>query len=164
MSCSLSNGFALRGWCAVFSGLGLLFFVAGCGGGKIDAKASAEAEHIGHVGELISQFQNANAGNNPKNIEELKDWALKNGKAEEKDFVSTRDNELYVIEPMGMMRGGGRDMSFMAAKLPVIVHEAKGKNGKKFVLQGSSTQGSEMDDDGVKYMTQGRDDNKIKGK
>jgi hypothetical protein len=163
MFCSYLNGLTLRGWSVRFGpvvgGLGFIFFLVGCGGGKIDAKASAEAGHIGNIGKLISQFQTANSGNNPKNIEELKDWAIKNGKAEEKDFVSTRDNEMYVIEPMGMMKGMP-----MAAKAPVIVHEAKGKDGKKFVLQGGSTVGSEMDDDGLKYMTGGRDDTKMKGK
>src|SRR5207245_2287587 len=107
-----------------------------------------------------SEFKSANAGNNPKNIEELKSWAIKNGKAEDKDFESTRDHETYVIEPMAMMRGGGTggDMSFMAAKMPVILHEAKGKNGKKYVVQGSNPVGNEMTDDGLNNLTKGRAD------
>jgi hypothetical protein len=132
--------------------------VLGCGG-KSGPTTSAEAEHIGKVGELIGQFQAANSGNNPKNIDELKAWAIKNGKAEEQDFISTRDHELYVIEPMAMMRAGGQpgmNMGPMASKLPVILHEAKGENGKKFVVQGDDSMGSEMDDDALKYLTKGR--------
>jgi hypothetical protein len=143
-------------------GILLLAQVLGCGG-KSGPTTSAEAEHIGKVGELIGQFQAANAGNNPKNIDELKAWAIKNSKAEEQDFVSTRDHEPYVIEPMAMMRSGGMaggmpgmDMGGMASKLPVILHEAKGVNGLKFVVQGSASQGNEMDEDGLKYLTKGR--------
>jgi hypothetical protein len=140
-------------------GILLLAQVLGCGG-KSGPTTSAEAEHIGKVGVLIGQFQAANAGNNPKNIDELQAWAIKNGKAEEQDFISTRDHEPYVIEPMAMMRGGqpgpATDMGAMASKLPVILHEAKGKNGRKFVVQGSASQGNEMDEDGLKYLTKGR--------
>jgi hypothetical protein len=138
-----------------FGAILLVALVSGCGS-KAGPSSSAEAEHIGKVGMLIGQFQAANAGNNPKNIDELKAWALKNGKAEEQDFISTRDHELYVIEPMAMMRMGGMDMGAMASKMPVILHEAKGKNNLKFVIHGSSSSGSEMDDDGLKYLTQGR--------
>src|SRR5712692_3723269 len=84
-----------------FSVLFLAATLVGCGGGA-GSTTSAEAEHIGKVGALIGEFKSANSGNNPKNIEQLKEWAIQNGKAEEKDFVSTRDNEPYVIEPMAM--------------------------------------------------------------
>ena len=87
----------------------------------------------------------------------MKDWAIKNGKAEESDFVSTRDKEPYIIEPMGMTRMQGMDVGPMASKLPMIIHETAGKNGMKFVVQGSATLGSEMSDEGLKYLTKGRD-------
>jgi len=149
---------------AKIAALLLASLIFGCGRGGSDQNTSAEAEHIGKVGQLITEFKSANSGNNPKNIDELKNWAIKNGKAEEKDFISTRDNELYVIEPMGMMRGAGPpgDPSFMAASMPVILHEAKGKNGKKFVVTGSGSLGSEMSDDGLKGLTKGRSDINMK--
>jgi hypothetical protein len=138
--------------------ISVLFLAAalvGCGGGS-GPSTSGESEHIGKVGTLIGEFKSANAGNNPKNIEQLKDWAIKNGKAEDKDFVSTRDKELYAIEPMAMTRGAGAgDMSMMAGKMPVILHEAKGQNGKKYVVQGTGTQGSEMEDKALEYLIKG---------
>ncbi len=133
----------------------LVCLVSGCGA-KSGPTTSPEAEHIGKVGELIGQFQADNAGSNPKNIDELKAWAIKNGKAEEQDFISTRDHEPYVIEPMAMMRMQGMGMGAMGSKLPVILHEAKGMNGLKFVVQGSASRGDEMDEDGLKYLTKGR--------
>jgi hypothetical protein len=141
-------------------------FTFGCGKGGSGGVSSEEAEHIGHVGALIGEYKSANAGNNPKNIDDLKNWAINNGKAEEKDFVSTRDKEQYVIEPMAMMRGGGPggDMSFMAAKLPVILHESKGVKGKKFVVQGTSPLGNEMSDEGLNTLTKGRGDKNLKPK
>jgi hypothetical protein len=138
--------------------ISVLFLVAalaGCGGGS-GSTTSAEAEHIAKVGALIGEFKSANSGSNPKNLEELKNWAIKNGKAEEKDFVSTRDKEPYAIEPMAMTRGAGAgDMSMMAGKMPVILHEAKGQNGKKYVVQGTGTQGSEMEDKALEYLIKG---------
>jgi hypothetical protein len=142
--------------------ISLLFLAAALVGckGESGSTSSVEAEHIGKVGGLISEFKSANSGNNPKNIEELKNWAINQGKAEEKDFVSTRDKEQYVIEPMAMMRGGGMggDMSFMAAKMPVILHEAKGIKGKKYVVQGTTPVGTEMPDEGLNNLTKGRAD------
>jgi hypothetical protein len=133
----------------------------GCGKGGSTSSSSEEAEHIGKVGALITEFKSANAGNNPKSIEELKTWAINNGKAEDKDFISTRDKEPYVIEPMAMMRGGG---GMMASKMPLIVHESKGVNGKKYVLQGTATVGSEMSEGGLNTFTKGRDDKSIKAR
>ncbi len=151
----------LKGFCQVadFAGpvkVAILLLVScfvGCGGGGSGPGVSGEAEHIGKVGQLIGDFKSDNSGNNPKNIDELKDWAIKNGKAEEKDFVSTRDKKPYVIEPMAMMRGGGPAGDFMAQKMPVVLHEVEGKNGKKYVVQGSATLGTEMEDKGLDYLT-----------
>jgi hypothetical protein len=138
-------------------------FMIGCGSGGSGAGSSTEAEHIGKVGTLIAEFKSANAGNNPKNIDELKNWAIKNGKAEDKDFVSTRDKEPYVIEPMAMTRTGtGGTGGMMAAKMPLVVHESTGKNGKKFVVQGSVPTGSEMSEAGLQSITKGRDEKSMK--
>jgi hypothetical protein len=137
----------------------VIFFVScmvGCGSGASGPGTSMEAEHIGKVAQLIGDFKSANSGNNPKNIEDLKNWAINNGKAEEKDFLSTRDKKEYVIEPMAMMRGAGPGGEFMAQKMPVVLHEAEGKNGKKFVIQGTAPIGSEMSDEGLNSLTKGR--------
>jgi hypothetical protein len=152
---------------AAFLRLSVLFLAAatfGCSKGGSGAGSSEEAEHIGHIGALIGEYKSANQGNNPKNIDDLKHWAIQNGKAEEKDFISTRDKEEYVIQPMAMMRGGGAggDMSMMAGKMPVILHESKGKNGKKYVVQGSSPVGSEMSEEGLNSLTKGRSDKNMK--
>jgi hypothetical protein len=140
-------------------GAAVLFFgvfMVGCGGSSGPSQ-SPEAAHIGKVGQLITDFKAANRGTNPKNLNELKTWAVKNGKAEDVDFVSTRDNEPYVLEPQAMSRGGMASTSTlaMAPKTPVILHEATGKNGKKFVVQGLAMEGSEMSDEGLKYLTHG---------
>jgi hypothetical protein len=131
--------------------------VIGCGSGSSPAD-SPEAAHIGKVGQLITDFKAANSGNNPKTIDELKNWAVKNGKGDEPDFVSTRDKEPYVMEPLGMSRGGAGVMS----RGPLVIHEAKGKNGKKFVVQGAAPLGSEMSDEGLHYLTRGPGDKKTR--
>ena len=138
----------------------LVVVALGCGGsGPVE---SPEAGHIGKVGQLATEFKNVNSGNNPKNIDELKSWAVKNGKAEDSDFVSTRDHEPYMLDAQFMSRGGGTAAKTMASKGPLIIHEATGKNGKKFVVQGVAPQGSEMSEEGLKYLTRGPGDHKSK--
>jgi hypothetical protein len=133
----------------------------GCGGSG--PSESPEAAHIGKVGQLATEFKNANSGNNPKNIDELKSWAEKNGKADGTDFVSTRDHEPYVLDSQFMSRGGGTAAArTMASRGPLVIHEASGKNGKKFVVQGVVPQGSEMSEEGLKYLTRGPGDHKGK--
>ncbi len=136
----------------------LLFpFVIGCGGGSRPGE-SPEAAHIGKIAQLITEFKSANSGNNPKNLDELKNWAVKNGKGDDPDFVSTRDKEPYVIEHQAMSRGGAT----AASRGPLIVHEAKGKNGMKFVVGGAAPIGSEMSDEGLHYLTRGPTDKKTR--
>jgi len=136
-------------------------FMFGCSRGGSGAGSSEEAEHIGKLSGLITEFKSANSGNNPRSIDELKTWAINSGKGEDKDFVSTRDKEPYVIEPMVTMPGAG---SAMASKMPVIIHESKGKDGKKYVVQGAAPVGSEMTEEGLKTFTKGRTDKSIKAK
>ncbi|HEV3203898.1 MAG TPA: hypothetical protein VGY77_05930, partial [Gemmataceae bacterium] len=59
----------------------LASLILGCGSGGSGTGLSPEAKHIGKVGALIGEFKSANSGNNPKNIDELKNWAIKKGKA-----------------------------------------------------------------------------------
>jgi hypothetical protein len=150
-------------WSVGFCAFLLISLVSGCGG-KLQKADSTEAAHIGKVGQILGQFKTAHQGANPKNIDDLRDWAIKNGKGEDSDFVSTRDKQPYVIEPMAMMRMQGMDMGFMASKLPVIVHETTGKNGMRYVLEGSSTLGSEMNEEGLKYLTKGKEMREMKDK
>lgn len=137
--------------------------IIGCGRGSAPAE-SPEAAHIGKVGQLVNDFKAANNGNNPKNLNDLKNWAVKNGKGDDTDFVSSRDHEPYVIEPQAMARGGSPTAigsttamraGAMTAKGPLIIHEAAGKNGRKFVVQGVAPVGSEMSDEGLQYLTHG---------
>ncbi len=133
----------------------LLGFAIGCGGSQPPLE-SPEAAHIGKVAELVSEFKTANKGNNPKTIDDLKNWAVNAGKGDDKDFVSTRDHEPYVIEHQAMSRGrGGITSAPMASQGPVIIHEATGKNGRKFVVRGVIPQASEMSDEGLQYLTHG---------
>ena len=107
-------------------------FLSGCGkgGGGSGALQSGEAEHIGKVNQFIVEYKKAHSGNDPKNIEEVKDWAIKEGKAEEKDFISTRDKKLYVLEAMSPPGGPPG----MRMKMPMILHEAEGVKGNKYVV------------------------------
>jgi hypothetical protein len=77
--------------------------------------------HIKKVADLAIQFRSdtAHKGKVPKDLDELKAWAVKAGKAEEADFNSTRDNEPYVLIPSGM---------------EVIVHEKTGQDGRKWMM------------------------------
>jgi hypothetical protein len=118
----------------------------GCGGGS-QPKESTEATHLNKIGAICEEYKQAKKVY-PTTLEELKSWAVENGKAQESDFKSTRDNEFYVIEPMGMMgspktKGG-----------PVIIREATGKNGLKFVYaQTVGGRASEMGEASLGYMT-----------
>jgi hypothetical protein len=131
--------------------------IIGCGRGSAPTE-SPEAAHIGKVGQLATDFKATNSGNNPKNLDELKNWAIKTGKGDDTDFVSTRDHEPYVLEAQAMSRGGGTTAMKagpMTTKGPLIIHEATGKNGRKFVVQGVAPLGSEMSDEGLQYLTHG---------
>jgi hypothetical protein len=54
----------------------------------------------------------------PASITELKDWAIKEGKATEADFISPRDHELY-----GLTTG----------MTGITLYEQAGRNGKVFL-------------------------------
>src|SRR5438067_7994843 len=80
-----------------------LLSAAGCGGSS-NPNENPEAAHIKKVAALIPEYATAHEGNPPADIEQLKSWAVQNGKAEDKDFLSTRDKEPYVIA----VTGGGK--------------------------------------------------------
>jgi hypothetical protein len=71
---------------------GLAVTVAGCGGPK--AVSDADKKHFLHVVELSQEYQTAN-NKKANSITELKDWAIKEGKASDEDFISPRDKKPY---------------------------------------------------------------------
>jgi hypothetical protein len=115
----------------------------GCGGGKNPIASDPEVAHIVKVAELVKEYETAK-GIPPESIEQLKTWALKEGKAQDSEFVSTRDKEAYVLE----VSGGGKPMKGSQ----MMVHEATGKNKKKFMAMGGSSVATEKDDAYFGYM------------
>jgi len=98
----------------------LIAWAAGCGrSAQGPGHEAAEAEHIRKVPGLVAMYVAA-VKKQPASIEEVRDWAVKEGKASESDFTSTRDNEPYGIanSPMGY-----------------VVYEKTGKNGKCYLMR-----------------------------
>ena len=95
----------------------LLLLVVGCGGSKGPSE-SAEAEHLRRVGGLVAQYTNATK-KQPARIDEVRDWAVKAGKAGADDFASTRDKQLYTSAFTGTA---------------LMVHEQTGESGKCYLL------------------------------
>jgi hypothetical protein len=117
----------------------LLFLVSGLigckGGGPGSQGKDPEEAHIVKVAGLIKDYEDAHNGVGPGDLDQLKDWALKEGKAQDNDFVSTRDKQPYEISvPGGKPKKG----------VQVSVREAKGKNGLKFMASSGSTAATEM--------------------
>jgi hypothetical protein len=59
----------------------------------------------------------------PKSIDEVKDWAVKEGKGQEDDFSSTRDKQPYGIAAGAEGMGG------------FVVYEQTGKGGKCYLYR-----------------------------
>jgi hypothetical protein len=98
---------------------GLAAIATGCsssGGGS--GKKPPEAEHMSKIPGFVNDYKSATK-KQPASLEEVRDWAVKEGKAKEEDFVSTRDKELYLISFSGM---------------GLMVCEQTGKNGKCYLL------------------------------
>jgi hypothetical protein len=125
----------------------LCFLVGGigCKGGGPTGSRDPEADHLDKVGTLMSEYRAEHKGNAPGKLDDLKKWAVDNGKAQDSDFVSTRDKEPYVLKTFGS-RSGGQAM--------VMILEATGKNSTKFVVMSSSQKSSpaeEMSDSRLNY-------------
>ena len=120
------NGFRIIGM------LGLSFLVIsplGCRRGSGGANEYPEQVHIRHVLALATEYTMANK-KPPASIDQLKKWAIAEGKANEDDFNSTRDKQLY-----GFSSGG------MAG---IQVYEQSGKGGKVYIsMQGGITEMSQ---------------------
>jgi hypothetical protein len=75
--------------------------VVGCTGASTTIKQSKEEEHIRKIPGLVNGYNMATK-KQPASLEDVRDWAVKEGKGTEEDFVSTRDKELYIISTSGM--------------------------------------------------------------
>jgi hypothetical protein len=124
-----------RRFLALFGCAALVFAVTGCFGGKNPSPNDPEAAHIIKVGDLVMEYETAHKAIPPANLDELKDWALNEGKALDKDFLSTRDNEPYVVE----VSGGGKPKKGSQ----IMVYESTGKSGKKYTSVAGSKQATE---------------------
>jgi hypothetical protein len=117
---------------------------SGCSGGKNPSSTDPEAAHIIKVAELVKEYETAK-DIPPGSIEELKTWALKEGKAQDSDFVSTRDKEAYVLE----VSGGGKPKKGSQ----IIVHEATGMSRKKYNSVAGSGVATEKPDSYFGYLS-----------
>src|SRR5881394_3625047 len=118
----------------ILLGCVLVLSEVGCGGGGGDGQSwdATEAAHIENVGKLCEEFKKEHNGKNPANVDELKGWAVEKGKAQDKDFVSTRDGQAYVFVVSSPKNAS------------IMIHEAKGKNGRKFMLSGQGAMSREV--------------------
>jgi hypothetical protein len=96
---------------------------------------SPEGEHLRKVMNLCREYSVAKK-KRPNQLDEVKEWAVKEGKATADDFLSTRDQQPYglVFMPMGNQ---------------AVVYEQTGKDGKRFmVLRGNVVElpSAEVDD------------------
>ena len=128
------------------------FWSMGCGGGS-QSPQNPEANHLNNVGAICEEFKKEKKVY-PASLEELQQWAIDNGKGQESDFKSTRDKEPYVLEAMG--RGGAPTKGG-----PVLIREATGRNGLKFVHAG--VRAEEMGDSSLGYIS-GKSAGLLKGK
>jgi hypothetical protein len=95
-----------------------IFYGVGCSKSTTGTMQDPEAAHLNKVGDLAEEFKKAKNGKAPADLNELKTWAIDNGKAKDDDFSSTRDKEPYVFRRMGN---------------EVVIAEKTGKDGRKFI-------------------------------
>jgi hypothetical protein len=106
----------------------LVLFFAGCQGNSGLKDESAEVKHIRNVGNLCFQYAEVTK-KRPASIDEVKQWAIREGKATGEDFLSTRDNQPYGIASVPM---GANE---------VMVFEQTGSDGKCYMLiKGNATE------------------------
>jgi len=113
-------GEAMSRTCSLISAI---FFVitaaiAGCGS-KSGNFEDPEKLHIRKVVGFVTEYMIATK-KQPTSLDELKTWAIKEGKASEEDFSSTRDKQPYGLSAGGM--GGAQ------------VYEQQGKNGRCYIF------------------------------
>ncbi len=89
------------------------------GGSKSGNFDDPEKLHIRKVVGLVTEYTIATK-KPPTSLDEVKNWAVKEGKASEEDFSSTRDKQPYGLSAGGM--GGAQ------------VYEQQGKNGRCYIF------------------------------
>lgn len=110
--------------------------IVGCRNSSNTNPEDPEQQHIRNVLKLTTEYYLANK-KQPSSIDDLKNWAEKQGKGNDADFCSTRDKQTYGFSAGGM---GG-----------VQVYEQTGKGGKRYIsLQGGIVL---MDQEQVSNMT-----------
>jgi hypothetical protein len=100
--------------------------LTGCGKSALK-EDSPEGQHLRKVANFCQEYA-ALKKKQPSQLDEVKQWAIKEKNATEDDFVSTRDQKPYgvVLRPMGNQ---------------VIVYEQTGMNGKCYmIVQGQVTE------------------------
>ena len=127
--------------------VGLTPFLAGCVAKPDATSQDPESQHMSQIGTLVAEYKK-DKKKAPKNTAELKKWAVAKGKAKDEDFVSTRDGQEYVVEPVGGM------MAMMPGGSGVVIHEQTGKDGKKFGIPPQGGSPGEMSDETLQEFTQ----------
>jgi hypothetical protein len=106
-------------------GFSLLTLAPGCGPRL--PSFPPEVHHIKKAWSLCGAYKANHNGKLPKDIDEVKMWALQEGKATEDDFTSRRDKQPYKVmctpPPMGF----------------ILVFEQTGENGKRLVVPHSGS-------------------------
>jgi hypothetical protein len=154
---------AIRRWRLWFALAGLLLVVSGCGGqAEPPPKHETHIRGIWHAALFYRQYNNYQW---PRDAAELKQWAEATLTPQqvkdlglvslEETFVSPRDGEPYVVLPVtgspptvnphgeGGPTAAGEGATEVAptgpiARGPIFAHEARGVNGKRYVVYGSS--------------------------
>ncbi|HEV3260045.1 MAG TPA: hypothetical protein VG013_24495 [Gemmataceae bacterium] len=116
----------MNGWARYSFWLCVFALVVGCGSPK-QAPQDPEKGHVKRAASFASEYFMAHEHKMPESMDEVKEWAKKEKKAEDADFVSTRDEEPYVL-----IRGPS-----------VALREKIGKDGLVYVA-GQRVRGSEL--------------------
>jgi hypothetical protein len=95
----------------------LALSLAGCGGGPKDS-VDKEKRHILRVVQLARDYEAATK-KKAASLDDVKSWAVKEGKAGDDAFISPRDKQ-----PYGLQNG----------MTGLLVYEQEGKNGKCFMF------------------------------
>jgi len=95
-----------------------LLMLAGCSRGPAGSGVDKEKQHITHVAELAKDYETATK-KKAASINDVKNWAVKEGKGTESDFVSPRDQQEY---------------GFASGMTGLLIYEQTGKNNKVFLF------------------------------
>jgi hypothetical protein len=132
--------------------------LAGCNRGPTKESLATGEKQILKIATLYQDFRSAHQGRNPKDAQELKDWAKTLKKEEltkrgvdnlDEVFISSRDNQPYVlVKPEAAKPGqGGRPPMLWA-------YEQTGVDGKRMGV-GAMGNAFEMDEEQFKQYTSG---------